>query len=254
MRGEDRLVTIEPCPVRGSPPHARGRPPHLTSTKPEGRITPACAGKTLVTDHAIIDSAGSPPHARGRHGRRDSGDRRAGITPACAGKTFASCYLPWVLQDHPRMRGEDYRVLGGARYFDGSPPHARGRPTLARQVDQTDRITPACAGKTGPSNLLGCSPTDHPRMRGEDGASRTRRPSLVGSPPHARGRRAHLTGGGENGGITPACAGKTSTPSFRRSNPADHPRMRGEDLEQSSGTVDDVGSPPHARGRHGHNN
>ena len=172
-------------------------------------ITPACAGKTPARsrqgcrkadhprmrgeddgdggDYLIIH--GSPPHARGR--RRSFGRRVAasGITPACAGKTGAFRNGVTCATDHPRMRGEDSPSVRGSISPGGSPPHARGRqpkhwPMLVRW-----RITPACAGKTFLSVLLGDRPP--------------------GSPPHARGRQVVNATGRPEPGITPACAGKT---------------------------------------------
>ena len=86
MRGEDVWLVGWWFFFGGSPPHARGRrvarPPHPRPA----RITPACAGKTLVgsgawgitwdhprmrgeddpMDNSSAQQTGSPPHARGR--------------------------------------------------------------------------------------------------------------------------------------------------------------------------------------------
>ena len=90
------------------------------------------------------------------------------------------------------MRGEDvFRKL--ANFLDdGSPPHARGRPST--------------------NGCLAISYLDHPRMRGEDLLVDLLNIALVGSPPHARGRRCRPTAHVCASGITPACAGKTSIP------------------------------------------
>ena len=48
-------------------------------------------------------------------GEDRAGDRAAltldGITPACAGKTALEQKAEYVDWDHPRMRGEDFRML-----------------------------------------------------------------------------------------------------------------------------------------------
>ena len=72
-------------------------------------------------------------------------------------------------------------------------------------------ITPACAGKTTPAGGFVSPGWDHPRMRGEDRGLSLADPRVLGSPPHARGRLAGLRGHDRKVGITPACAGKTST-------------------------------------------
>ena len=192
---------------------------------------------------------GSPPHARGRRLYAELGDSVKGITPACAGKTRRLSTTSVMHTDHPRMRGEDShdrcRRFGGG----GSPPHARGRRQNASTVCQWTGITPACAGKTTIVTLILLRQSDHPRMRGEDFSFPFRFLSAAGSPPHARGRRRGGVGVGGFAGITPACAGKTSTWRWYGEAWRDHPRMRGEDGLCTSPVSYRYGSPPHARGR-----
>ena len=111
---------------------------------------------------------GSPPHARGRPFDSDVSDWSSGITPACAGKTRPRVRRRTWNWDHPRMRGEDVRWIGGICSACGSPPHARGRPGSTGGGKEFWRITPACAGKTGTRRSEGQPQPDHPRMRGED--------------------------------------------------------------------------------------
>ena len=66
-------------------------------------------------------------------------------------------------------------------------------------------------------------------MRGEDLHAHVVSDPAVGSPPHARGRRLLVLADGMGGAITPACAGKTSSPTCTTAAQTDHPRMRGED-------------------------
>ena len=84
-----------------------------------------------------------------------------------------------------------------------------GISLVLREV--TERITPACAGKTPRPSAHERAGADHPRMRGEDIAQHEKYAVAIGSPPHARGRlwwRGWLPA---VAGITPACAGKTRT-------------------------------------------
>ena len=175
MRGED--IRRWPClPVRfGSPPHARGRQYYSKLRVLSQRITPACAGKTPIKinftpksrDHPRMrgeDSSscpatrpawGSPPHARGRRQRMIDHLFDVRITPACAGKTAAGQVKNELYKDHPRMRGEDLRDKWKLPEVGGSPPHARGRPSLTGPPRGGVRITPACAGKTQPGGDRG---------------------------------------------------------------------------------------------------
>ena len=168
MRGDDFYVFVHSYSFQGSPPHARGRHQPSRQRRGERRITPACAGKTILVEHpyqGIGDhprmrgedhsataedntQEGSPPHARGRRFLSFVTINVRRITPACAGKT--SLAQRWLEShaDHPRMRGEDHveRIDVSAR--DGSPPHARGRRVPRSNRRPNRRITPACAGKT----------------------------------------------------------------------------------------------------------
>ena len=248
MRGEDwRRVGHIPS-NRGSPPHARGRQDSVAPRRTRRRITPACAGKTPLgryilrrsQDHPRMrgedrsrrrsprSGVGSPPHARGR---RCSGTRTKGmtrITPACAGKTDGGDQDRGPEADHPRMRGED-QIINACLDIKG--------------------ITPACAGKTRARTRTAMSDWDHPRMRGEDRFVRVVKSCSAGSPPHARGRPLYNTGSISNNGITPACAGKTSSSPAPGGTSPDHPRMRGEDAKSQIWENPLRGSPPHARGR-----
>ena len=172
------------------------------------------------------------------------------ITPACAGKTDVSRVGGQKNWDHPRMRGEDFWLILTDFFIVGSPPHARGRPTL-RDIDIfSTGITPACAGKTRTSPypqpfgngspphargrpaeriFSGKDTADHPRMRGEDFSARSPPPPTTG--------------------ITPACAGKTPVAYGNKGRCMDHPRMRGEDSAFEARASFSTGSPPHARGR-----
>ena len=93
--------------AKGSPPLARGKQPLVWRLKKRGRITPACAGKTVkpdwfgkdIRDHPRLrgeninvtfqklNDQGSPPLARGKLPLITLYFPVARITPACAGKT-----------------------------------------------------------------------------------------------------------------------------------------------------------------------
>ena len=49
---------------------------------------------------------GSPPHTRGKAVRHDEIYPLARITPAHAGKRVFACGAEFVVEDHPRTRGE----------------------------------------------------------------------------------------------------------------------------------------------------
>ena len=186
-------------------------------------------GEDAEIPGVIVAQVGSPPHARGKppFRTRSKGEQR----------------------DHPRMRGEDTLAEWARTTGTGSPPHARGRPDPIEKEIGEFGITPACAGKTSATEGRRHAQQDHPRMRGEDRLGGRINFVDVGSPPHARGRRARNTVDYSTPRITPACAGKTSRRQRLATLCADHPRMRGEDPLHVRAVFCAPGSPPHARGR-----
>ena len=133
--------------LNGSPPRMRGKPSLSQLFRLVLRITPAGAGKTLITiffrrcqqDHPrrcgensiprflIYKLSGSPPQVRGKLITATNQFHEARITPAGAGKT--NNYYPQRLinQDHPRRCGENF-CKGSMRWNQtGSPPQVRGK-------------------------------------------------------------------------------------------------------------------------------
>ena len=106
MCGEKAWVGESKNNETGSPPHVRGKG-KLDGQSPQGtRITPACAGKSILVIFIVFHSedhprmcgekqgkptgskkwAGSPPHVRGKELQHGFEHFNIGITPACAGK------------------------------------------------------------------------------------------------------------------------------------------------------------------------
>ena len=92
------------------------------------------------------------------------------------------------------------------------------------------RLIPACAGKTTASTVA------------SDGRA--------GSSPHARGKLRQAGRRPQRERLIPACAGKTNQHGAPISRHWAHPRMRGENAKQTAEKINDVGSSPHARGKH----
>ena len=171
----------------GSPPRVRGEVLRADLQTEHLRITPACAGRRIAArgnhvggrDHPrvcgekwqgvvnIFGGLGSPPRVRGEAFVRYFGSQTAGITPACAGRRRAPSgrrRTPW---DHPRVCGEKWTFRKPTWWRQGSPPRVRGE--VLHFLDQTVRkgITPACAGRSGPSTWWPAATRDHPRVCGE---------------------------------------------------------------------------------------
>ena len=150
---------------------------------------------------------------------------------------------------HPRLRGEDPKLLLPCGMVPGSPPLARGRRMPSVKSSQTGRLTPACAGKTHRGRIAEKIIWAHPRLRGEDRDWMIPASASLGSPPLARGRPAPAIANKIHPGLTPACAGKTFCPCSRSTLLQAHPRLRGEDYCCLYSVLYWLGSPPLARGR-----
>ena len=173
---------------RGSPPRVRGEGIRRACVSGNPGITPACAGRSCTgsrprprsEDHPRVCGEkafmpmkysrqnGSPPRVRGeeiirRYGDEDGGSpprvrgevcvmqgiaMKKGITPACAGRSFAERTCRDRYQDHPRVCGEKPDKDGDRRDTRGSPPRVRGEVRQEFVHDATQRITPACAGRS----------------------------------------------------------------------------------------------------------
>ena len=167
MRGEEVVSALYALADEGSPPRARGRDVGWYIFPAGVGITPACAGKstpwgkrvTPERDHPRVrgeendemtteeDEEGSPPRARGRGRAPPCTSSPSGITPACAGKSTARRLCRLASPDHPRVRGEEWKVNFPVGKTEGSPPRARGRVHGLVCHGAATGITPACAGK-----------------------------------------------------------------------------------------------------------
>ena len=208
MRGEKAASRTAICGRAGSPPLARGKVLRFKHDYILLRITPACAGKSLKAvilgligkDHprlrgekrlkmcSLLNQIGSPPLARGKVAISHFLFTALGITPACAGKSQdLSTFIPEP-KDHPRLRGEKYRIVLFLVFVLGSPPLARGKANFFINIERLRRITPACAGKSKHIKKRCLQNQDHPRLRGEKLHSFFFSSVLPGSPPLARGK------------------------------------------------------------------
>ena len=175
---------------------------------------------------------GSPPHVRGRATQKPELSHTLGITPACAGKRRYRTGKSRIVQDHPRMCGEECFLRYDRRRWRGSPPHVRGRGTVVDVTGAGQRITPACAGKSIQAHPAHSVSRDHPRMCGEEYPASAAVRLGVGSPPHVRGRARVAYLQGKRKGITPACAGKSVFGLVCVVLSRDHPRMCGEETKR----------------------
>ena len=179
-----------PVPSRvyeGSPPPMRGKGVLPFRVLPFRGITPAYAGKSLISqapdrsrqDHPrlcgekylvsyhTVGAAGSPPPMRGKVTEAETVTKEDRITPAYAGKSPAGFSQYRDHWDHPRLCGEKSDRSATCFFKSGSPPPMRGKVYNSSRVEQRNRITPAYAGKRPHCHVYPRSSQDHPRLCGE---------------------------------------------------------------------------------------
>ena len=166
--GEKTQISTPTGISTGSPPRMRGKVCVSLWLHTTAGITPAYAGKRILSGAATVkywdhprvcgekfsscrkpsSVPGSPPRMRGKGHRAGAARRRAGITPAYAGKRlFRSSGRPETW-DHPRVCGEKRDQNLDDPVPEGSPPRMRGKVCVHDIAFDCHGITPAYAGKS----------------------------------------------------------------------------------------------------------
>ena len=196
------------CRGPGSSPRVRGKQFQGNLFPPDVRLIPACAGKTSVglyiphvrTAHPRVCGENSP-RCRRLSGRSGSSPRVRGkrfqlvriledqrLIPACAGKTLRTKRGHQKRWAHPRVCGENVSKRPRRYRLPGSSPRVRGKPARSALRRRSQRLIPACAGKTAVTRASLIIQTAHPRVCGENALRQVY--SLVdeGSSPRVRGK------------------------------------------------------------------
>ena len=128
-------------------------------------------GEDLMTKSGISQRKETPPHARGRRSSSRVAYIRTRNTPACAGKTHLRPFGCDLRQKHPRMRGEDSKILclfndlptkyGVLIQLRGDSCRYKPTPTMRRRV-AGQSISERSVGRTGSGipQAEGMSPSD----------------------------------------------------------------------------------------------
>ena len=131
----------------------------------------------------------------------------------------------------------------------GSSPRVRGKRSTRLIASLSDRLIPACAGKTLTKQLPGFESSAHPRVCGENVLYCVVGHIVVGSSPRVRGKLAHVNNWCLRVGLIPACAGKTCAIMLGSILCGAHPRVCGENFCQAISYSGMVGSSPRVRGK-----
>ena len=193
--------------------------------------------------------SGTSPRARGKLRSEKVAKTAVRNIPACAGKTGKPAPSSKLVQEHPRVRGENSTITSFTCLITGTSPRARGKQPKSVSMENLIRNIPACAGKTLRYCFRGRICQEHPRVRGENVLNMITHTFKDGTSPRARGKPAaqdHFFGFLRN---IPACAGKTCEgwPAIFRG--SEHPRVRGENATRFTTSGSAPGTSPRARGK-----
>ena len=193
--------------------------------------------------------SGSSPLTRGKPDRLQRREQAPGLIPAHAGKTPPRPRRSSHRRAHPRSRGENPPASLPGSGMGGSSPLTRGKHGLRQVPSLGDRLIPAHAGKTWVTSAASPTGRAHPRSRGENWSDRLYTSDTWGSSPLTRGKPARRGLEGMVRRLIPAHAGKTTSTTMIGTNPAAHPRSRGENPPAVAWKVWSGGSSPLTRGK-----
>ena len=192
---------------------------------------------------------GSSPRVRGKQAGLGADPDHDRLIPACAGKTRTAPMAPLMTPAHPRVCGENVRDAPSMATASGSSPRVRGKPTTTVSPWSSPRLIPACAGKTAPRWSRWRRWRAHPRVCGENGTSSPGYSARAGSSPRVRGKHGLARAMSVLRRLIPACAGKTRCGCGSTGCGGAHPRVCGENDNQSARKTRGLGSSPRVRGK-----
>ena len=157
--------------------------------------------------------------------------REVRLIPAWAGKTPASTQHYNLTRAHPRVGGENTRIIVKQLASEGSSPRGRGKRTPESRRLCTLGLIPAWAGKTRIPSSVGTHVSAHPRVGGENRPSMSTVLVVSGSSPRGRGKLAAQMREGLAARLIPAWAGKTRDTGPAYGDRPAHPRVGGENRQ-----------------------
>ena len=248
MRGKLILPVRDRDNHRNIPAYA-GKTPgqHRSIGRPAEH--PRVCGENCAHSNLACWCRGTSPRMRGKHCPCRPHPRHHRNIPAYAGKTISRALCTVGSWEHPRVCGENNLTDGAVAAINGTSPRMRGKLGIGAIRINVPRNIPAYAGKTFLPAAERISWTEHPRVCGENNATRAARYSPIGTSPRMRGKPALGQASAALGGNIPAYAGKTlGSPAGMRPRP-EHPRVCGENILTEIHWDSGSGTSPRMRGK-----
>ena len=214
----------------GSSPRGRGKRLRPHGAPPATPAHPRVGGENRRGRRFARSPSGSSPRGRGKLRAAMRRALRPGLIPAWAGKTTPDGGRGAASRAHPRVGGENAPSNVPNSWYSGSSPRGRGKLD-GRPGDRWHQgLIPAWAGKTLSGNTGHQEAAAHPRVGGEN---------------HATRDDAYAAAG-----LIPAWAGKTHPIGYQALGTRAHPRVGGENKKVPLGASGQAGSSPRGRGKH----
>ena len=129
---------------------------------------PRVCGENRESVHLVGDLFGTSPRMRGKQKSGRATRRRQRNIPAYAGKTDQSSWLSRRSGEHPRVCGENGKLVPVTDQTRGTSPRMRGKPSQFSRAISAHSEHPRVCGENvrdgyHPAQHLGTSP----RMRGK---------------------------------------------------------------------------------------
>ena len=137
-------------PNRNIPAYA-GKTAHRDLCHTQRQEHPRIRGENKYVADNVVMPVGTSPHTRGKLNDTQPRVRLVRNIPAYAGKTRFSSRFCRFYEEHPRIRGENRKILQKMSIFGGTSPHTRGKLASSSFSCLRTRNIPAYAGKTSRS-------------------------------------------------------------------------------------------------------
>ena len=201
--------------------------PQWTACPP---VHPRVGGEQQRARAASFGSIGSSPRGRGTVALGSQDRAMLRFIPAWAGNSSVQPPRPGRCPVHPRVGGEQLRLLRYALAKSGSSPRGRGTVVVPEGPGGDDRFIPAWAGNRARGASLAMSHAVHPRVGGEQGSPAPAPDARPGSSPRGRGTAGAKARRINNRRFIPAWAGNSRPAGSPCAVGAVHPRVGGEQL------------------------
>ena len=228
----------------GSSPRVRGTVQPVETEAATRRFIPACAGNRYQPSESYNSAAVHPRVCGEQHIGTIRIEGNAGSSPRVRGTGCETKPESKREAVHPRVCGEQKPAAKPS----GSSPRVRGTGKAAMCKPRCARFIPACAGNRGHQALRAKTTTVHPRVCGEQRATRARQLELPGSSPRVRGTDCFRGRFLIHRRFIPACAGNRSSGACAVRPVTVHPRVCGEQPAWVITAAAYAGSSPRVRG------